>query len=101
MELSKGQTIYIPVYSYIYTGPKSHPTKLTAVVSIRNTDMVSPITLVSADYYDSDGKLVRKYLTDYVRLSALASTRYIVNLSDKRGGSGANFIVKWRSKDKG
>lgn len=97
VNLSKSQTIYIPGYSHIYTGPKSHPTRLTAVVSIRNTDMVSPITLVSVDYYDSDGKLVRKYLTEDVSLSALVSTRYIVNISDKRGGSGANFIIKWRS----
>jgi len=100
VKLSKGQTVYVPVYSHIYGGPKSTPLQLTATLSIRNTDTVSPITIHSADYYDSEGKLLSKYVTEDLRLNSLASTRYIVKTYDKSGGSGANFIVKWSAREK-
>jgi hypothetical protein len=92
-----GQTVYVPVYSHIYSGNKNLPFYLTATVSIRNTDFHHPITITAVDYYDSDGKLVKKYITAQVPLTAMASTRYIVQESDKIGGSGANFIVRWTS----
>ncbi|UCD35653.1 MAG: DUF3124 domain-containing protein [Nitrospiraceae bacterium] len=98
MELSKGQTVYVPIYSHIYTSPKSVPSDLTAILSIRNTDLKNSVTVVSVDYYDSEGKLIRQYLKTPLELKAMASTRYIVGTYDKEGGSGANFIVRWRSE---
>jgi hypothetical protein len=98
--LSKGQTVYVPVYSHIYSGPKSTPVQLDTILSIRNTDPASAITVIAVDYYDSEGKHIKNYLTEQVRLNAMASTRYIVQIYDKSGGSGANFIVKWQSKEK-
>lgn len=92
-----GQTVYVPVYSHIYSGNKNLPFYLTATVSIRNTDFHHPITVTAVDYYDSEGKLVKKYITNPAPLIAMASTRYIVQESDKIGGSGANFIVRWTS----
>jgi hypothetical protein len=96
--LTRGQTVYVPVYSHIYSGDTDRPFLLTAIVSIRNTDLRSSIVLTAVDYYDSEGKLVRKYLEDQMTLKAMASIRFIVKESDKRGGSGANFIVKWQSE---
>jgi hypothetical protein len=49
------------------------------------------------DYFDSQGKLVRRYLDGPVSLAPMASTRYVVGESDKAGGSGANFIVRWEA----
>ena len=69
-------------------------------MSIRNTDPRHPITLVSVKFYDTDGKLVKEYLDNPAELKAMASTRYILTESDTRGGSGANFLVKWTSKIK-
>jgi hypothetical protein len=97
--LSKGQTVYVPVYSHIYSGPKSTPVQLNTILSIRNTDPASPITVTEVDYFDSEGKLIKHYVTEKVSLNAMASTRYLVQIYDKSGGSGANFIVKWRSKE--
>ena len=37
--LSKGQTIYVPAYSHIYSGDRERPFLLTVTVSIRNTDL--------------------------------------------------------------
>ena len=98
INLSKGQTIYIPVYSHIYGGDKERPFDLAATLSIRNTDPNYPITIIAVDYYDSKGKLLRKYMQGPLRLNALSTIRYVVLESDKAGGSGANFIVKWKSE---
>lgn len=97
IQLSKGQTVYVPIYSHIYIGDRDQPFLLAATLSIRNTDPKQPITILSADYYDSDGKLLRRYLTEPRQLSKMASIRFIIKESDKTGGSGAKFIVRWES----
>jgi len=94
---SGGQTLYVPVYSHIYGGNKERPFHLAVTLSIRNTDKAQSISLVEVDYYDSGGKLLRHYLDKPVELGPMASTRYIVKESDTEGGSGANFLVEWRS----
>ena len=97
---SDGQTVYVPIYSHIYSGLKGRPFNLAATLSIRNTDPKHSITLVSVKFYDSDGNLVKEYLDSPAELNAMASTRYILTESDTGGGSGANFLVKWTSKTK-
>lgn len=94
---SKGQTVYVPVYSHIYGGPRARPLDLTATLSIRNTDLDEPLELIAVDYYDSDGKLVRKYLEKIQKIGPLATTRFIVEEYDSTGGSGAKFLVQWKS----
>lgn len=98
--LSGGQTVYVPIYSHIYSGLKGRPFGLAATLSIRNTDPQNPITLVSVKYFDSEGKLVKEYLAQPAELAAMASTRYILPEGDTTGGSGANFLVKWQSSKK-
>ena len=94
---SNGQTLYVPVYSHIYSGDRERPVYLAVTVSIRNTDPTGIMQLKTVDYYDSAGKLVRHYLDKPVELGPLATIRYIVGESDKAGGSGANFIIRWTS----
>ena len=98
VQLSAGQTVYVPIYSHIYSGAKARPFDLAAILSIRNTNLKSSIRLVSVKYYDSEGQMVKDYLTTPVDLNALASTRYIIAERDKAGGSGANFVVIWQSE---
>ena len=100
IQLSMGQSVYVSIYSHIYSGLKARPFDLAAILSIRNTDINQPVTLVSVKYYDTEGKLLKEYLDDPLQLKALASTRYIIMEDDKAGGSGANFIVKWKSNKK-
>lgn len=97
IQLSAGQTVYVPIYSHIYSGIKARPFDLAAILSIRNTNLKSSINLVCVKYYDSGGKLVKDYLKAPSSLNALGSTRYIIAENDKAGGSGANFIVIWKS----
>ncbi|MBC2712993.1 MAG: DUF3124 domain-containing protein [Desulfosarcina sp.] len=97
MRLFKGQTVYVPLYSHIYSGDRELPFYLAATLSIRNTDMKHAITLTAVDYYDSEGKFLKHYLDKTLSLNAMATKRYVVPESDKSGGSGAKFIVKWQS----
>ncbi|MBA4416558.1 MAG: hypothetical protein C0392_01415 [Syntrophus sp. (in: bacteria)] len=99
MRLSKGQTVYVPVYSHIYIGDRETPYYLAATVSIRNTDQANSIIVTDVNYYDTNGKLIKKYLEKPVHLGVNVSTRFVVKETDGKGGSGANFIVKWRSSD--
>ncbi len=90
-----GQTIYAPVYSHIYFENQKNYIDLSATLSIRNTDLNNSIIITAARYYDTYGKLVRGYLEQPLELPALASLDFVVERTDRSGGSGANFIVEW------
>lgn len=96
-EWSKGQLVYVPLYSHIYYGDREKTFLLTGTLSVRNTDPVHPITLLSVDYYDTNGNRIRNYLDQPLVMRPLASTRFIVKASDKSGGSGAHFLVRWKA----
>ena len=97
--LSKGQLVYVPIYSHVYYGDRERTILLTGILSVRNTDPGQAITLLQVDYYDSEGKLLRKYLTQPVTMGPLGSTRFIIKTSDTTGGSGANFLVRWKAEN--
>ncbi len=95
--LASGQTLYVAVYSNIFSAPRKIPYNLATILSIRNTDMANAISIVAADYYDSKGKLVKRYYPQPVTLAPLESTYIYIPEDDTTGGTGANFIVKWNS----
>ena len=86
MRLFRGQTVYVPLYSHIYSGDREQPFYLAATLSIRNTDRKHAITLAAVDYYDSEGKFLKHYLEKPLPLNAMATKRYVVPESDKSGG---------------
>lgn len=96
-QTSAGQTLYVPVYSHVYQGPRNKPFPLTAILSIRNTDFVHSMTMLEASYYDSDGNKVDEFVAKPVQIGPMQTKRILVPEKDKRGGSGANFIVRWKS----
>ncbi len=97
MRFFKGQTVYVPLYSHIYSGNREQPFYLAATLSIRNTDMQHAIRLTVVDYYDSEGNFLKHYLDKTLTINAMATKRYVVPESDKSGGSGAKFIVRWQA----
>jgi hypothetical protein len=99
-QLSGGETVYVPIYSNVYSGPKKLAFQLAAMLSIRNTDPNYSITILRIDYYDDNGKMIDRYVKEQFELGPLASKHFYIREYDKRGGPGANFIVKWRSKIK-
>lgn len=97
IELSKGQRMYVPAYSHIYSGNKEVEFLLTVTLSIRNIDPMHLIEITLVDYYETQGKLLKKYIDKQVILRPLESIRYVIPQKDESGGSGANFIVEWHS----
>lgn len=98
--LSRGQNLYLPIYSHMLYGnvsSKGSPSKvlLSALVSIRNTDPKRPVRVSSARYYDTHGKFLREYLPAPVTLAPFATHELFVELHDESGGSGANFFIVW------
>jgi len=95
--LSDGQALYVPAYSHIYSGNRERPFLLAVTLSIRNIDASHSIKITRVDYYETQGKLLKKYLDKPVVLNPLESIRYVIPEKGKSGGSGANFIVEWKS----
>lgn len=97
LRLSKGQTVYVSAYSNVYSGPRKNPFQLATMLSIRNVDLSAKFRVTSIDYYDNDGRIIRRYLTAPLVLGPLASHHIYLDESDTKGGFGANFIVRWSS----
>ncbi len=87
-----GQTIYVPVYSYIYHyDTQNQVINLAATLSIRNTDLKHPVIITKIDYYDTSGKLSKNLLENPSELPAMASADYFLPRNEVSGGLGANF----------
>lgn len=96
--LAKTQSLYVPVYSHVYIHDGT-PFRLTATLSIRNTDAVNPLFVQSVLYYDSEGKLVRQYIKRPLKIGPHATAEFLVEERDTSGGSGASFVVEWASEN--
>lgn len=94
-ELSWQDTVYVPIYSDIYSRSKQVRFYLTATLSIRNTSLSDSIYIEGIDYYDTDGNLIQEYLDKVLLLKPMQSIEYVIEKDDKVGGAGANFIVYW------
>lgn len=93
--LSRGQTVYVSVYSNILTAPKGIPFYLETTLIIRNTDMMNSMTVENADFYDTHGNLLKKHVEQPIVLKPL-ETKYFF-IPETGGGVGANFIVRWNA----
>ncbi len=100
MTMVAGQTIYAPVYAYIFFENSNRTLNLTTTLSIRNTDINYPIIITEINYYDAKGELVKEYLNNPIQLKPLASAEFVANRIDTSGGMGANFLVKWVAENK-
>jgi hypothetical protein len=95
---SMGRSVYIPAYSHIYSrGGRAFLLEVT--LSIRNTDPELPIRIDRVRYFDTAGGLVRELAAEPVTLGPLQTAAFLVEKTDVRGGSGANFIVEWKAKE--
>lgn len=99
---SKGQTLFLPIYSHMLYGNlgksgKASYVLLSALVSIRNVDARRPLRILSAKYYDTHGKLLGERLPAPVVLPPLGTQELFVELNDASGGSGANFVLRWEA----
>jgi hypothetical protein len=99
---SLGQSLYLPIYSHIWHGDvvasgERTKTLVSVSVSIRNTDPVKSIRILSAQYYDTDGKKLKEYVTSPKTIGPMGTHELFIPRSDDTGGSGANFVITWKS----
>ena len=90
---------YVPVYSHLFLSQNKY-TRLSISLSIRNSDQEKDLYIESVDYYNTQGELVKKYLSQPHILKPMASIDYFVSLEDMSGGHGAKFLVNVASKEK-
>lgn len=97
---SKGQTVYVPIYSELRHGNvnssgKTDSTLLSILVSVRNTDPATPIRVVAANYYNSEGKLIRNSMPTPRVIQPFGTLELFVEHRENVGGSGANYAIRW------
>jgi hypothetical protein len=101
--LSSGQTLYLAVYSHIWHGDLvvdgRYPLKnqVSALISIRNTSFKTPIKVLTASYYSTDGKLLKEYVTAPRIVGPMGTLELFVEKKESAGGSGANFVIRWEA----
>ncbi len=94
-----GEMIYVPIYSRIFYEDGKYTLSMAATLSIHNVDPDHSITITRADYYDTQGKLIKKYIAKPQVLTALQTINVVVEKNNSNGGTGANFIVEWQSTE--
>jgi hypothetical protein len=97
---SRGQTVYVPVYSEVRhgnLGAAGQPDRIlmSILISVRNTDPNHAIRIVRANYYDTVGKLLGNYVTQAVTVPPFGTSEFFVEQRETAGGSGANFAIEW------
>ncbi len=95
--LQNGKT-YLSIYSHIYSFSLEKSQNLTAMVSLRNVSDADTIYISKADYYNTNGQLIRHYFKKPIYLKPLETVEIVIDEADEKGGSGANFIFEWSSK---
>ena len=96
----KTRKVYVPVYSNIYQRTRNDKTSLTSTLSIHNTSETDTLYISRIDYYNTEGKLVRKYIESNIFLNTFETLEYVVDEDDVSGGSGANFVIEWYGNKK-
>lgn len=86
---------YLPVYSHIYHIHDERTFDLTVTVSIRNVSPTDTVYIKKADYYNTTGKNIRRYLKKPVYVLPLETLEIVIDEKDIDGGSGANFLFDW------
>lgn len=90
---------YVPVYSHIYSQSGNRVLNLTATVSIRNTSFKNSFYISRADYYGSQGQVIKKYLDSAILVKPMSSIEFVVEEKESEGGAGANFVVQQYSNN--
>jgi len=99
---TQGQTVYLSLYPKIESAGKKSPTFLTTILTIRNTDLHHPITVISINYHDSNGALKKHVLKEPMTLDPISSKsmRFEEKELDAGSGMAGCFIVDWKSAER-
>jgi len=99
-ELTRGQTVYVPIYSSVVYGEPDRKGETPSIpfanlLSIRNIDPKTSIIIRSVRYNDENGKMLREETSAQRTLAPLASTNVFVSQKDTSAGNGGSFVIRW------
>ena len=97
VDVARGELIYVPIYSRIFYEDTKAALELAATLSIHNVNPDRSITVTRADYYDTAGKPIHKYVETPWVLKPLETRNLVIERANTAGGAGANFLVEWHS----
>ncbi|MCB0534512.1 MAG: DUF3124 domain-containing protein [Lewinellaceae bacterium] len=97
--LHSGST-YLSVYSEIYEHSEHRTYGLTVTVSLRNISATDSVFIKRADYYNTNGDLIRTYFDFPIFIKPMETVEIVINEIDKHGGTGGNFIFDWATRNK-
>ncbi len=86
---------YLSVYSQIYQRHERIIINLTATISIRNISPKDTIYVLKADYFNTHGEQIRQYFKQTIFLAPLETVEIVIDETDSKGGTGANFVFDW------
>ncbi|TNE62183.1 MAG: DUF3124 domain-containing protein [Bacteroidetes bacterium] len=86
---------YLSVYSEVYSLHQKRTHNLTVMVSIRNINKKDPVYIRRADYFNTEGKLIRTYFAKPVLIAPLETIEIVIDETDDEGGTGGNFLFDW------
>lgn len=92
--VNKGTT-YLSVYSQIYSKSEHREHNLTATISIRNINRSDSVFIDKAEYFNTEGHLVRTYFDKRIYVAPMETVEIIIDEKDKDGGTGGNFLFDW------
>jgi hypothetical protein len=95
--LLTGKT-YLSVYSQIHSRTEHITHDLTVTVSMRNVSSKDTIFIEKAEYFNTEGKLIRTYFDKLIFIAPMETVEIVINEDDQDGGTGANFIFDWKIK---
>ncbi|WP_158284049.1 DUF3124 domain-containing protein [Azospirillum sp. TSO22-1] len=95
----RGGTVYVPVYSTLYLGHGVAQPNLAVTLSVRNTSPTQGLTVRRITYYDTAGNEVQRFIGAPHALAAMGTAEFYIDLTDGRGGPGANFVVEWSAAE--
>lgn len=92
--LVSGST-YLSVYSQIYSVTEHKRHNLTATVSIRNVNKKDTVFVKEADFFNTNGDLIKVYFTETIYVKPMQTIEIVIDEMDVEGGTGANFVFDW------
>ena len=94
--LNYSQHVYIAVNLKSQTENRAANSGLTSILKIRNTSFSDTIYVLKIDFYDKEGKILKKYIDSVLLVKPMATAEMIVK-KDEFKERGDNFIVEWRA----
>ena len=89
----RGQVIYMPVYSNIPHMEKQNY-DLSAFLAVHNTDMKHQIRITKVNFFNTDGRLIKSFISSGQQINPLATMIFTIPKEDQ-SGAGSNFLVEW------